>query len=129
MRGKRAFLFLVMIALGLVAGLIYGWIIRPTKSATATVDTLRADYRTDYILMVAEIYHSDNNLEQATRRLGLLGSTPPARLADEGITNARSLGYGEADLALMNQLEQALAAQAGNQGTVPSETRTPGSQP
>ena len=129
MRGKRAFLFLAMIALGVVAGLIYGWMIHPIKNATATVDTLRADYRTDYVLMVAEIYHSDQSLEHATRRLGLLGSTPPSRIAAEGVANARLLGYGEEDLALMNQLEQALAAQAGDQGAAPTATRIPGSQP
>lgn len=110
-----------MVALGLLAGLIYGWIISPVKYVNTTPDTLRADYRTDYVLMVAEIYHTDSNLEQAAQRLAFLGSQPPARLVADGIINARALGYSSNDLDLLNQLSQALQE--------PTAMPTKGSQP
>jgi hypothetical protein len=108
MHQKRSILFLIMIALGLVVGLIYGWIINPIKAAQVTPASLRADYKADYVLMVAEIYHADSNLEQAVSRLGMLGSQPPGQIAAEGLLTARSLGYAPADLALMENLYQAL---------------------
>ncbi|MBU4352946.1 MAG: hypothetical protein KJ939_07765 [Nanoarchaeota archaeon] len=39
--------FLIMIALGLAAGLVYGWVIRPVEYTNTKTDTLRADYRRD----------------------------------------------------------------------------------
>ncbi len=112
MRGKRFALFLVMIALGAGLGLLYGWIINPVKYEDTTPAMLRNDYKADYVLMVAEIYSSDQNLEQAARRLATLDSLPPARLAVEAGLTARQLGYAPHDLELIDRL--ALALQKGS---------------
>ncbi len=123
MRGKRFALFLVMIALGVGLGLLYGWVINPVKYEDTTPAMLRSDYKTDYVLMIAEIYNSDQNLEQAARRLATLDSLPPARLAAEAGLTARQLGYAPHDLELIDRL--ALALQKGSGSTTP----TPGGQP
>ena len=49
----RWFLFFLSIALGLAAGLYYGWVINPVEYVNTTPDTLRVDYQADYVLMVA----------------------------------------------------------------------------
>ena len=121
MRGKRIILFIIMIALGLTAGLIYGWIINPVKVVNASPALLRADYKADYVLMIAAIYHSDQNRQQAVQRLGALGSQPPARIAADAVLTARQLGYAAHDLELMDALAKAL------QGT--SVTPTAGRKP
>ena len=108
MQKKRIILFLIMIAGGLGLGLVYGWIINPVKTADSSVSSLRADYKADYVLMVAEIYQADGDLEQAAARLGLLGSQPPGKIVAEGLLTARSLGYMPADLSLIESLSQAL---------------------
>ena len=71
--------------------------------------------------MVAEIYHSDKDLEQATRRLGTLASLPPSRIATDAAVTARELGYAAADLDLMDQLVQALQ----NQNATPTSGKQP----
>jgi len=100
--------FFIVIALGLSAGLIYGWVISPVEYTNTTPDTLRADYRSDYVLMVAEVFHADQNVEQAARRLGMLGSEPPARIASQALDYARQANFPASDLALLQSLTAAL---------------------
>ncbi len=121
MRGKRILWFLVMIAFGLLAGLFYGWVISPPSTGDTAPDKLRADYKADYVLMVAETYHADQNLVKATQRLTLLGSESAAQITANGIQTARDLDYTESDLQFMDSLLQALKAQAptANPGGAP----------
>jgi hypothetical protein len=113
MQKKRIVWFLIMIGAGLALGLLYGWIINPVKYVDTQATTLRADYRTDYILMVAEIYQSDGDLEGSVARLGLVSSSEPGQAIAEALQTARSLGYPPADLSLMENLSQALLKETG----------------
>lgn len=65
-----------MIAIGIGLGLIYGWIIEPVKYVDTAPDSLRLDYKTDYVLMVAEAYQVEHDLNLAVQRLTLLGGDP-----------------------------------------------------
>lgn len=121
MRGRRVAWFLGMIVLGVVIGLAFGWVIHPINtSRAASLDKLRADYKTDYVLMVAETYHGDHNLAQATQRLSLLNQQPPERTVADAQKAAQTLGYAASDLDQMAQLADALQAAA---------TSTPGVSP
>jgi hypothetical protein len=113
---SRWYKFFIVIALGLAAGLIYGWVISPVEYTNTTPDTLRADYRSDYVLMVAEVFHTDQNVDQAARRLGILGSEPPAKIAAQALDYARhtvpvsfrEANFPASDLALLQSLVAAL---------------------
>lgn len=111
----------MMIGLGALLGLLYGWVISPVEYVDTTPNSMSKDYKADYVLMVAEIYQGDGDLEQASRRLALLGEQPPAQIVNEGIFTARELGYASADLDRMTELAQALRNQ-------PAKS-TPGGQP
>lgn len=100
--------FLIMIAVGLAAGLVYGWVISPVEYTNTTPDTLRTDYRSDYVLMVAEVFHADQNVDQAAQRLGILGSDPPAKIAAQVLDYARQVNLPESDLTLLQSLATAL---------------------
>jgi len=104
---RRLLGFLVAIIIGLVVGLLYGWVINPVKYVDTTPDTLRADYKTDYVLMVAEAYRSEPDLEQAAHRLALLGAQQPADLARQALQAARKGGYSPADLDALDALSRA----------------------
>jgi hypothetical protein len=43
--------FLLAIAIGAAAGLYYGWVINPIRYIDAAPDSLRSDYKADYVLM------------------------------------------------------------------------------
>ena len=112
--------FFLAIALGAAGGLFYGWVVSPVEYVDTTPDTLRIDYKSDYILMVAETYSVDKEMALAARRLGLLGDTAPVEMVREAVLFAERQGYTDADVALMRQLLTDL------QSWVPSlETRSP----
>ena len=96
--------FLIAIVLGLALGLVYGWIVSPVEYVDTTPETLRDDYRTDYVLMAAEVYRSSLDLDQAARQLAMLGSQPPAQIAAHALDYALGAGYPPADIALLQVL-------------------------
>ncbi len=86
--------FFLVIAIGAAGGLFYGWVINPVKYVDTTPDTLRIDYKSDYVLMVAESYGADGDLALAARRLALLGDTPSQNTVfycGSGVTAASNL--------------------------------------
>lgn len=100
--------FLLSILLGLAAGLYYGWVVSPVEYVDTTPDTLRADYKTDYVLMVAEIYQADGNEENALQALALLGTQPPVEIVQDALEYAAQAQYGPSDLDLLRALRDGL---------------------
>ena len=101
---------LLMIALGIAIGLLYGWIINPVKFVDTTPASLRVDYRTDYVLMVAEAYHTDQNVELAVRRLAIFGGETPAAISAQALQAGRQMNYSQNDLTLLQELTRAMQA-------------------
>jgi hypothetical protein len=129
MRAPRFLFFLLAIGAGVALGLVYGWMINPPPYANLKPDTLRSDYKADYILMTAEVYRKDGNMGQAVRRLAILEDKPPDVLVSQALLTARDLKYAPADIETLAFLAQALqvpgaAATAGETGT-PALTLTP----
>jgi hypothetical protein len=112
---------LIAALLGLAMGLGYGWLVDPVEFIDTTPDTLRADYRADYVLMVAEAYQTEQDPDLAARRLAVWSSQPPAEIAAEGIELARQFSFSQADISLMQKLETALLGwqPASESGTAP----------
>lgn len=94
--------------LGLVLGLAYGWVVDPVKFVDTTPSSLRWDYRTDYVLMVAESYHMHQDLDGARRELSIFGGTSEADLCEEALRSGRNASYSQSDLALIEELDRAL---------------------
>lgn len=76
MRYRRYFFFFLAVAAGIGLGLLYGWVINPVELVETSPATLRIDYKTDYILMTAEVYAADDDAEAAVCQLALLGGDP-----------------------------------------------------
>ena len=109
MKYMRYLSFGVAIVLGLVLGAYYGLEISPVNLVDTTPDTLRIDYKTDYVLMVAEAFSYEEDANLAVRRLGVLGSNPPIEIIQEALVFAVDVGYSIEDLAQMAALEKALS--------------------
>ena len=107
-------LFVVLaLFIGIGAGIVYGWIIDPVDFFNLTPDTLRADFKADYVLMVAEAYHSHRDPGLSARQLAIFGSQSPTSIASQGWTYARANQFAEPDLALVQELVTALQAWSG----------------
>ncbi len=115
MRVVRLILFLLAILVGIAAGLYYGWVLNPTQPGASALPVLRQDYRTDYVLMVAETYQANSDLAMAVSRLAPLGPETPARLAQQAILTARELNYSNQDVESLARLSQALLTQPATQ--------------
>ncbi len=105
---SRWFLFFLAIAIGAAGGLIYGWWVAPVEYYDATLDALHQDYKTDYVLMVAEAYKVENNLSLAAQRLALLGSDAPEEMVGKALLRASENKYSTSDLILIKVLQDSL---------------------
>ena len=100
--------FLIAVLLGAAAGLFYGWVVNPVEYVDIAPESLRFDYKTDYVLMVAEAYHVDNDLGLAVRRLAMLGSSAPTELVTNALNYALQHDYAPQDLSQFQSLGEAL---------------------
>ena len=105
---SRWSLFLIVLLLGLGLGLLYGWVINPVSYQDTTLDSLRIDYKTDYTLMVAEVYHQSNDLGWAMNRLTLLKDESPLHSIEESLKFAAQAEYTLPDMFLLRDLHNAM---------------------
>jgi hypothetical protein len=106
------FVILAFLA-GIGAGVAYGWYVDPVEFFDLTPDTLRADYKTDYVLMVAEAHRLEQDPGTAARRLAIFGAQTPSAIASEALDYARANGFSDSDIALLQELVTAMQAWSG----------------
>jgi hypothetical protein len=105
---SRWTLFIIILLLGLGLGLVYGWVVNPVSYQDTTLDSLRIDYKTDYTLMVAEVYHQDGDLDWALNRLTLLEDKYPIISVENALKFASQAEYTLPDMFLLRDLHNAL---------------------
>lgn len=113
MKSNRWLLIVIAWIAGTTLGLAYGWVIDPVDFFDLTPDTLRADYKADYVLMVAEAYRAHRDPGVAARQLAIFGSQSPNSIASQGLDFARANGFDASDITLMQELVTALQAWSG----------------
>jgi hypothetical protein len=96
--------------MGLVSGLGFGIYLQPVRYYNTAPSTLRADYRADYILMVAQSFSGERDSGLALQRLAALGPKDVASLLEQAIAYAREHDYPEGDMHLLEALASAMAA-------------------
>ena len=106
----RYALFFATLLLGLAAGLYYGWVVNPVQGLPSSADVLREDYQADYVLIVAEIYQSEQNPDAAIDRLRLLKAENPLHAIAAAIHFAEQNGYVSADVERIQALDEAIRA-------------------
>ena len=101
MRMNRMAFFLLAILAGIGLGLWVGWGLAPVRYSAFGPDALRQDYRTDIVLMTAEIYEVEGDLAMALAQLAFLGDDSPKAQVQNAIAFAQDAGYSPDDLARM----------------------------
>jgi hypothetical protein len=94
--------------IGIALGIVYGWIIDPVEYIDASPDILRADYRADYVLMVAEAHQGQPDPEVSARRLAILGSESPAQIVESTLDYASNNGFTQDEIILLQGLLTAM---------------------
>ena len=83
----------------------------PAAPTNAPLGSLRTDFRTDLVLMVAEDFQTEPDSMQALTRLDKLDGGDPITLLGNSIQYAEGVGYPEEDLKLMRDLLNSIDAE------------------
>ena len=78
------------------------------KYTDVSPDSLRADYKSDYVLMIAQAYAADSELDLARARLATLNAPDPAQLVAEIVAQQTAAGAPPGDVNALNTLAAAL---------------------
>ncbi len=100
--------FFIVLIVGFGLGLLYGWVIDPVEYVDTGPESLRNDFRADYVLMVAEAYQVERDVNLAVGRLTFLGSGTPAEKVEQAMFFAVQSGYSPVDLGILRTLSDAL---------------------
>lgn len=104
----RWFRFFIVLLLGSGIGLLYGWVIDPVEFIDTSPKSLREDYKTDYVLMVAEVYQVEQELTLVFDRLSFLGDLDPEIYVENALYFAVQSGYSPSDLRLLRGLNDVI---------------------
>jgi len=99
--------FILVILIGVAAGLYYGWVVDPVQYLDTDLSDLSPDYKTDYVLMTAEAYSAERDFDLAAQRLAALNGASPQAIIQEAILFAENPGYTDTDRALLRDLNRA----------------------
>ena len=111
MKTRRFVFFFLAILVGVGEGLAIGWrIMPPAAPRNAPMNSLRADFKTDLVLMVAEDFQTRPDSMRALDQLDKLDESDPITLLGDSIQYAQEIGYPEEDLNLMRNLLNSIDA-------------------
>ena len=108
MRRNRLIYFFVSIGVGIILGVLFGWFLRPAEVKNTSFESLRSDYQTDYILMVAEIFKAEGDIALAKSQLNIISDEHPITQVQKSLDHARQLRYSLEDINLIIELGQKL---------------------
>jgi hypothetical protein len=115
-RMSRSWVLVLMAAVGFAGAVAYGRYVAPVEYVETDLSSLRADYRSDLVLMTAERFDADHDVAGALARLAVLSPEPPAQTCAQALQLAHSTAYSEHDLALLMQLLEAVQEQQAGAG-------------
>ena len=113
--------FLLVLLLGVGAGIAYAWIIAPQGLSNSSPSLLRSDFKDQFRSSIAAAYSATGNLPRAQARLALVGDNDPIEaLNAQAQRTIASGGFAQAD-----QLAALAAALNGGADIAMQNTTTP----
>jgi hypothetical protein len=116
--------FLLTIALGLMGGLYYSWVINPVSYVETAPASLRTAYREDYLALIASSYASTGDLDRAKARLALLPDPDPAGTLSQLAQTRLARGDSPFEARALAQLAAALGDRPTPVNTQPVSARS-----
>jgi hypothetical protein len=101
------------LAIGIGIGLTAGWGL-PISTIKTTPAVLSADWQADWVLMTAQAFSLDGDLDLARQRLELLGPGDPGQRVAQRGEQAISEGLPPAYIGALARLAAALDARTSN---------------
>ena len=101
--------FLLAVILGLILCLFFGWFLKPVEIVDISPSMLSPGFRSELVLMVAEIYSTSLDLDTAINVLSALFSSPSLSL-ESTISYGLENGYTQTDLSYLQALAEAVSS-------------------
>lgn len=99
--------------IGLLAGLVYTWLVNPVRFVDTSPDLLRAEFKDQYRSMVALAYHTNGDLGRASSRLAQLKDAEPITELEAQAGRIRAQGGSELVASALAELAAALGRPPG----------------
>lgn len=130
-RRRPPWYLLTGLAIGLLLGLLYSWLLDPVDYYDTTPASLRADFKDDYRSLIARAYLADGDLGRAQARLALLGDESVAAALSAQAQRWVAEGGRAAEAQALAKLAADLQAQplAGGPTPAPGGSLTPANTP
>lgn len=112
---------LAALVLGLAAGLYYAWAVNPVSYTDTAPASLRADFRDDYLTLIASAYDATGDLPRAQARLALFAYADPAPILSALAQQRLAQGWPEAEARALARLAADLQAGAASM-PIPSDS-------
>jgi hypothetical protein len=97
------------LAIGLTSGLFYSWVINPIEYIDTAPASLREDFKSDYLTLVASAYASTGDLARAKARLVILLDPDPATTLSQLAQTRLATGRPQSETQALAQLAAALS--------------------
>jgi hypothetical protein len=117
--------FILAVALGMAGGLYYSWVINPVEYIDTAPASLREDYKSDYLALIASAYASSSDLTRARVRLAAIPDPNPAGTLSQLAQTRLAQGKPESEARALALLAAALGEQPTPQTSATAHTETP----
>ncbi len=98
------FALIIGLLLGIAGGLYYSWGINPVEYIDSSPDSLREDFKSDYITLIASAFAATGDADRARTRLAWVQITDPASTLGRLAQNSLADGRLEAEARALAQL-------------------------
>jgi hypothetical protein len=109
MRSNGWLPILLGLAIGLAIGLYYSWVINPIEYTDTAPASLREDFKSDYLTLVASAYASSGDLARAKARLIMFLDPDPASTLSQLAQTRLATGRPQSETQALAQLAAALS--------------------
>jgi len=99
--------------LGLLAGVFYAWRVNPVSYTQTDPTSLRADFRMDYLALIASAHAGTGDLGRAQARLAVFGAEGIAETLGALAQQRLAAGYPEAEARAPDDGKQAGSGHGG----------------
>ena len=127
MRGENRgpWYLLTGLVLGILAGLLYAWLISPVQYTNTAPASLRGDFKDQYRTLIAVAYLSNTDFARAKARLDLLEDPDVVSALSLQAQLARQQGRPESEISALTALALALQGSPIVPTVLPSPSATP----
>lgn len=120
-RDERGNLYLLTaLVLGVVAGLVYGWLIWPVSYTSTAPNALRIDFKERYRVLIAEAFLANRDIGRASSRLALLGDMDSVVALTLQAQRSIAEGRPDSEVQALTYLMLALSQGADNPVQLPT---------